>query len=71
MFRTGTRVAVPGWERKARRFATLPAMEWRLLVDEALPGAWNMAVDEAVVEAVDRGGSPPVLRVYRWSPGLN
>ena len=49
-------------------FRYTPGMDWRLLVDEALPGAWNMAVDEAVVEAVDRGGSPPVLRVYRWSP---
>ncbi len=27
-----------------------------------------MAVDEALVEAVDRGDSPPVLRLYRWTP---
>ena len=27
-----------------------------------------MAVDEAVVEAVDTGEAPPTLRFYRWSP---
>ena len=27
-----------------------------------------MAADEALVEAVDSGHSPPVLRLYRWSP---
>ena len=43
-------------------------MRWRLIVDGALRGALNMAVDEALVEAVDRGDSPPVLRLYRWEP---
>jgi len=28
----------------------------------------NMALDEALYEAVARGASPPVLRLYRWSP---
>jgi lipoate-protein ligase A len=31
------------------------------------PGAWNMALDEALATSV-RGGAAPVLRVYRWSP---
>jgi lipoate-protein ligase A len=45
-------------------------MEWRLIVDAPAPapGAWNMAVDEALAEAVDAGASPPVLRLYRWAP---
>ncbi len=43
-------------------------MRWRLIVDGAQRGAHNMAVDEALVEAVDRGESPPVLRLYRWEP---
>lgn len=43
-------------------------MRWRLIVDGAGRGAHNMAVDEALVEAVDRGESPPVLRLYRWEP---
>lgn len=42
-------------------------MSWRLLLDGAARGAWNMAVDEALVEAVEVGASPPVLRLYRWS----
>ena len=43
-------------------------MEWRLIVDGSAGGAWNMAVDEALAEAVDAGASPPVLRLYRWAP---
>jgi lipoate-protein ligase A len=40
---------------------------WRLLDTPPAPGAWNMAVDEALAESVRAGGGP-VLRVYRWSP---
>lgn len=40
---------------------------WRLLDTPPAPGAWNMAVDDALAASV-RGGGPPVLRVYRWSP---
>jgi lipoyl(octanoyl) transferase len=40
--------------------------EWRLIISEALPGALNMAFDEALLEAVSGGKSPPVLRFYRW-----
>lgn len=43
-------------------------MEWRLIADTPARGAWNMAVDEALAEAVDAGASPPVLRLYRWAP---
>jgi lipoate-protein ligase A len=43
-------------------------MEWRLIVDPPAAGAWNMAVDEALAEAVEAGASPPVLRLYRWAP---
>lgn len=43
-------------------------MRWRLLVTEAAPGAWNMAVDEAVGRAVAKGESPPTLRFFRWQP---
>lgn len=41
---------------------------WRLIRQEALPGAFNMALDQALLEAVAAGNSPPVLRLYRWSP---
>lgn len=43
-------------------------MQWRLILDGANSGAWNMAADEALVEAVDAGRSAPVLRLYRWRP---
>jgi lipoate-protein ligase A len=41
---------------------------WRLLVDEAASGAWNMSVDEALLEAVWQGLAPITLRFYRWQP---
>lgn len=31
-------------------------------------GAWNMAVDEAILEHVGRGASPATLRLYAWKP---
>ena len=43
-------------------------MRWRLILDGARRGAWNMAADEALAMAVDAGRSAPVLRLYRWSP---
>ncbi len=39
---------------------------WRLLADPAADGAWNMAVDEAIADAVGEGRVPPTLRLYRW-----
>lgn len=41
---------------------------WRLLLTPAAPGAWNMAVDEAILEAAWRGTSLPTLRLYAWEP---
>ena len=40
---------------------------WRLLDTGAAPGAWNMAVDEALLEALRLGLVPPTLRAYRWA----
>lgn len=40
---------------------------WRLLDTPPAAGAWNMAVDEVLLVSV-RGGGPPTLRFYRWSP---
>jgi lipoate-protein ligase A len=39
-----------------------------MIIDGPAPGAWNMAVDEAVFKAVETGASPPTLRFYRWVP---
>jgi len=41
---------------------------WRLLRHPAAHGDWNMAVDEALLERVIAGASPPVLRLYAWLP---
>ncbi len=41
---------------------------WRLVADEAHSGAFNMALDDAIVEAVSTGSAPPTLRFYRWEP---
>jgi lipoate-protein ligase A len=41
---------------------------WRLLLTPPARGAWNMAVDEALLESVGRGASLPALRLYAWQP---
>jgi lipoate-protein ligase A len=41
---------------------------WRALETGARPGAWNMAVDSALLAEVERGASPPTIRFYAWSP---
>jgi lipoate-protein ligase A len=41
---------------------------WRYLDSGPLPGAENMALDEAILEAHAAGLVPPTLRVYGWHP---
>jgi lipoate-protein ligase A len=41
---------------------------WRILFTGKNTGAVNMAVDAAVLGAVESGQSPPTLRLYRWDP---
>jgi lipoyl(octanoyl) transferase len=43
---------------------------WRLLVDPPHDGAWNMAVDEAILDAYEGAAvpRPPTLRLYGWRP---
>jgi lipoate-protein ligase A len=43
-------------------------MSWLLLVDRPASGAWNMALDAALLEAADLEGLK-VLRLYAWNPG--
>ncbi len=46
-----------------------PHAEWRLLLEqEPRTGAWNMALDEAIMDAVAEGTAPPTLRFYQWAP---
>ncbi len=49
---------------------------WRLVVSGFADGATNMAIDEAILQAVSEGLVPPTLRFYGWEPpcisvGLN
>lgn len=49
---------------------------WRLIVSGFADGATNMAIDEAILQAVSEGLVPPTLRFYGWDPpcisvGLN
>jgi len=41
---------------------------WRLIYTPSSTGAWNMAVDEAVLEHIYRGETKPTLRLYSWNP---
>lgn len=41
---------------------------WRLIKSQPASGAWNMAVDEAMLNSVGTGSSPAVLRLYSWTP---
>jgi lipoate-protein ligase A len=43
-------------------------VRFRLLVHPRMDGRLDMAVDEALAEACGRGDSPPVVRLYGFSP---
>lgn len=45
-----------------------PPAQWRLLHTPPAKGAWNMAVDTAILEAIGEGSVPPTLRFYGWQP---
>ncbi len=42
--------------------------EWRLLPLETNNGYWNMALDEAILNAVIKKESPNTLRFFKWNP---
>ena len=49
--------------------SALPRAQWRLVIDTAArTGAWNMAIDEAIMDAVAEGSTPPTIRFYQWEP---
>ena len=41
---------------------------WRVIYHPPAQGAWNMAVDESILESVLDRQSPPTLRLYGWQP---
>ena len=55
-------------KRKHSTFPNINNMNtWRLLITLPARGAWNMAVDESILEHVGRGASLPTLRLYAWT----
>lgn len=40
---------------------------WRLILDDAVDGELNMALDRAAQLAREEGSAPPTLRLYTWS----
>ncbi len=54
---------------RRRNFKEYKTMSiWRLLHTPPATGAWNMAVDESILESIFRGESKPTLRLYSWNP---
>ncbi len=45
-----------------------PSRSWRLIQTPPASGAWNMAVDEALLESMAQPQAMPVLRLYAWEP---
>lgn len=41
---------------------------WRLILSKDELGAWNMALDEAILMSTARRTTPPTLRLYAWHP---
>lgn len=41
---------------------------WRFMVSPPASGAWNMAVDEAILRELEAGTGRPTLRLYAWEP---
>ncbi len=45
---------------------TFSQTSWRLILSEPMAGARNMAIDSAILAAVEHGKAPPTLRLYSW-----
>jgi lipoate-protein ligase A len=47
---------------------TAASEPWRLLITPDEDGAYNMALDQAILEHVGAGQAPPTLRFFSWDP---
>jgi lipoate-protein ligase A len=45
-----------------------PLAQWRLILSPPAAGAWNMALDEAILETTSQRLVWPTLRLYAWDP---
>jgi len=48
--------------------ADMETTSWRLIINAPAEGAWNMAVDEAILESTAGFQQPTTLRLYAWNP---
>lgn len=55
----------PGYNRRMKK---TPPPVWRLILSPPMSGAMNMALDDAILERVIDGQTPPTLRLYAWDP---
>jgi lipoate-protein ligase A len=60
-----TQIASPSTIQPA---TTYPPASWRLLITPPLDGATNMAIDEAILQALAEGHGQPTLRLFQWEP---
>jgi len=62
----------PVRSRAARHNRPVASSDWRLILSDPTSGPMNMALDEAILEAVRNDRVPPTLRFYAWnSPCLS
>jgi lipoyl(octanoyl) transferase len=60
---------MPEFPETEANAAMYPQAVWRLIIERAPRiGAWNMALDEAIMDAVAVGEALPTLRFYGWEP---
>ena len=54
-----------------RLTAAWKAIPWRILPEQVLSPALNLALDEVLVERISKADSPPTLRFWGWrSPAV-
>lgn len=51
-----------------KHVSTSPHQKWRLIVSQPASGAWNMALDQALMESAIDQDSIPTLRLFGWTP---
>ncbi len=56
------------WAQCYQSTIIYPHATWRLLITPPLDGATNMAIDEAILQALANGPGAPTLRFFQWEP---
>ena len=59
-------MSIPPQGRRTESRDPRPVVPWRVLSHGPQDGAWNMALDEAIAQAVGAGQVPATIRFYAW-----